>query len=93
MDVCVARNGEMLFVFSFFPNNSLNGQLSFRIYVGFEPYGVISWPQAAPIAPTPPPPTPQLVVEPFPAQCTQVIFFLAFLHIFQNFPCTLGEKK
>ena len=39
--VCVAGNCEMLVYFSFFPNNSLN--------IGFEPYGVISWPQGAPI--------------------------------------------
>ena len=38
MYVCVAGNGEMLVYFSFFPNNSLN--------IGFEPYGVIFWPQA-----------------------------------------------
>ena len=31
MYVCVAGNGEMLVFFSFFPYNSLNGQLSFRI--------------------------------------------------------------
>ena len=31
MYVCVAGNGEMLVYFSFFPNNSLNGQLSYRI--------------------------------------------------------------
>ena len=28
---CVAGNGEMLVFSPFFPNNSLNGQLSFRI--------------------------------------------------------------
>ena len=33
MYVCVDENGEMLVFFSFFPNNSLNGQLSFRIKV------------------------------------------------------------
>ena len=32
--------------------NSLNRQLSFR---GFEPYGVVSWPQGAVIAPPLPP--------------------------------------
>ena len=42
MYVCVAGNGEMLGFFPFFPNNSLN--------IGFEPYGVISWPQGVPIA-------------------------------------------
>ena len=33
MYVCVARNGEMLVFFPFFPNNSLNRQLSFRVEV------------------------------------------------------------
>ena len=31
MYVCVAGNGEMFVFFSFFPNNSSNEQLSFRI--------------------------------------------------------------
>ena len=38
---------------------------------------MVSWPQGAVIAPPPL----------FPD------FFLAFLHIFQNFPCALGKKR
>ena len=33
MYVCVAENGEMLVFSPFFPNNSLNRQLSFRVEV------------------------------------------------------------
>ena len=44
MYVCVARNGEML-VFS---QQQFEWTIIFQ-NIGFEPYGVISWPQGAPI--------------------------------------------
>ena len=51
----------------------------YRTYIiGIESYGVISWSQGAPVA---------LFLK--SRQCT----VLAFLHIFHNFPCTLGGKK
>ena len=47
--VCVAENGEMLVYFSFFPQQWFAWTIIFQ-NIGFEPYGVISWPQGAPIA-------------------------------------------
>ena len=81
MYVCVAGNGEMLVFFPFFPTIVwMDNYLSeYRTYIiGIESYGVISWSQGAPIA---------LFLK--SRQCT----VFAFLHIFQNFPCTLGGKK
>ena len=47
MYVCVAENGEML-VFFLFSQQQFEWTIIFQ-NIGFEPYGVISWPQGAPI--------------------------------------------
>ena len=48
MYVCVARNGEMLVFFSFFSQQQFEWTIIFQ-NIGFESYGVIFWPQGAPI--------------------------------------------
>ena len=75
MYVCVAGNGEMLVFSSFIANNSLNRQFQGR---GFEPYGVVSWPQGAVTAPPPP---------------FQLFFLAFFSHFSKLFMYAWGKKE
>ena len=75
--LCMYVQPKMVKCFSpFFPQQQFEQTIIFQSR-GFEPYGMVSWPQEAVVAPPPP----------FPD------FFLAFLRIFQNYSCTLGGKK